>query len=68
MRTEFLNELQESGWIHRPLFIKEEHSMERVRKNRKVSKRKKVKIEETKLLVQHGKCEKYNLGSEGGYG
>lgn len=65
MRTEFLNELQESGWIHRPLFIKEEHSMERVRKNRKVSKRKKVKIEETKLLVQHGKCEKYNLGSEG---
>lgn len=64
MRAEFLNELQESGWIHRPLFIKKEYSMEQVRKNRKVTKKKKIKIEKSKLLVQHGKCKKYNFGDD----
>lgn len=64
MRVEFLNELQESGWIHRPLFIKKEYSMEQVRKNRKVTKKKKIKIEKSKLLVQHGKCKKYNFGDD----
>lgn len=64
MRKEFFNELQESGWIHRPLFVKEEQSMKKIRENRKINKKKRIKIDETKLQVQHGGYEKCNHGDE----